>query len=63
MARNVLVAEGWRPDIEPYTDENGAFGRAGTTFRARFLATNRPRDRPDRRDGGPDQRTAALAAR
>ncbi|MFB6198148.1 MAG: glutathione S-transferase family protein, partial [Halobacteriaceae archaeon] len=33
MGRNMLVDGDWKTDIEPYTDENGAFDRVETTFR------------------------------
>lgn len=33
MGRNILVDGDWRTDIEPYTDESGAFDRAETSFR------------------------------
>jgi putative glutathione S-transferase len=34
MGRNMLVDGVWQTDIEPYTDETGAFDRAETTFRS-----------------------------
>jgi putative glutathione S-transferase len=33
MGRNMLVDGEWKTDIEPYTDEDGAFDRAETSFR------------------------------
>ena len=33
MGRNMLVDGDWKTDIEPYTDEGGAFDRAETSFR------------------------------
>ncbi|WP_255152816.1 glutathione S-transferase family protein [Halorarius halobius] len=33
MGRNMLVDGEWKTDIEPYTDESGAFDRAETSFR------------------------------
>ena len=33
MGRNMLVDGDWKTDIEPYTDESGAFDRAETSFR------------------------------
>jgi len=33
MGRNMLVDGEWKTDLEPYTDEDGAFDRAETSFR------------------------------
>lgn len=33
MGRNMLVDGEWQTDVEPYTDEDGAFDRVETTFR------------------------------
>jgi putative glutathione S-transferase len=33
MGRNMLVDGEWKTDIEPYTDDSGAFDRAHTSFR------------------------------
>lgn len=33
MGRNMLVDGEWKTDVEPYTDEDGAFDRAETSFR------------------------------
>jgi putative glutathione S-transferase len=43
MGRNMLVDGEWRTDVEPSTDEDGAFDRVETTFRDRI------RDAPDAR--------------
>ena len=43
MGRNMLVDGEWRVDVEPSTDEDGAFDRVETTFR------DRVRDEPDGR--------------
>ncbi len=41
MGRNMLVAGEWRTDVEPETDESGAFDRVETSFR------DEVRDEPD----------------
>ncbi|MFB6254280.1 MAG: glutathione S-transferase family protein [Halobacteriaceae archaeon] len=33
MGRNMLIDGSWQTDVEPYTDESGAFDRVETTFR------------------------------
>jgi putative glutathione S-transferase len=33
MGRNMLVEGAWRTDVEPYTDDDGAFDRVETSFR------------------------------
>lgn len=33
MGRNMLVEGEWKTEVEPYTDEDGAFDRAETSFR------------------------------
>jgi putative glutathione S-transferase len=43
MGRNMLVEGDWQTNIEPYTDEDGAFDRVETSFRDRI------RDDPDAR--------------
>ncbi|MFB6353579.1 MAG: glutathione S-transferase family protein [Halobacteriales archaeon] len=43
MCRNMLVDGEWRTDVEPHTDDEGAFDRVTTTFR------DRVRDEPDAR--------------
>ncbi len=43
MGRNMLVEGTWRTDVEPYTDDGGAFDRVETSFRDRI------RDEPDAR--------------
>ena len=41
MGRNMLVDGEWKTDIEPYTDEEGAFDRAETSFRDWISGTHR----------------------
>ena len=57
MGRNMLVDGEWKTDIEPYTDEEGAFDRAETSFRDWIDGTHRgandvvsggPKPEPDR---------------
>jgi len=43
MGRNMLVDGDWKTDIEPYTDESGAFDRAETSFRDRVHADGESR--------------------
>ncbi|MFB6104087.1 MAG: glutathione S-transferase family protein [Halobacteriaceae archaeon] len=41
MGRNMLVDGDWRTDVEPYTDDDGAFDRVETTFRDWIRGTHR----------------------
>ncbi|WP_251328738.1 glutathione S-transferase family protein [Haloplanus pelagicus] len=41
MGRNMLVDGEWKTDLEPYTDEDGAFDRAETSFRDWIRSTHR----------------------
>ncbi|WP_144905752.1 glutathione S-transferase family protein [Halobellus captivus] len=47
MGRNMLVDGEWRTDIEPYTDETGAFDRAQTSFRDRIQNDEDSRFQPE----------------
>jgi len=44
MGRNMLVDGEWKTDLEPYTDEGGAFDRAETSFRDWIRGTYRSAD-------------------
>jgi len=44
MGRNMLVEGEWRVDVEPSTDEDGAFDRVETTFRDWIRGARRPAD-------------------
>ena len=41
MGRNMLVDGEWKTDLEPYTDEEGAFDRVETSFRDWIRGTHR----------------------
>jgi putative glutathione S-transferase len=44
MGRNMLVDGEWKTDLEPYTDEDGAFDRVETSFRDWIRGTHRSAD-------------------
>lgn len=47
MGRNMLVDGEWQTDIEPYTDEDGAFDRVETSFRDWIRADDESRVQPE----------------
>jgi putative glutathione S-transferase len=47
MGRNMLVDGEWQTDIEPYTDDAGAFDRVETSFRETVRAESGARFQPE----------------